>query len=73
MKEPLWKQINLFRIFPRLALLFMLWMTWLSFHWFTTLETPNESQAAVVIAVTGSTIGFGKWYLEKRPLDTQSE
>lgn len=73
MKEPLWKVINLYRIFPRIALIFMLWMTIYSFNWFAELENPTPEHASVVIAVTGSTIGFGKFYLQKGKLDETNE
>lgn len=69
----MWKQLNLYRIFPRITLIFMLLMTWYSFEWYSGLDQGTEWDAAVVIGITGSTIGYCKFYLEKPWDDENSE
>lgn len=51
----------------------MMVMTWHAFSWYTSLDKGTEWDAAVVIGITGSTIGFTKFYLEKSALDDEKE
>lgn len=73
MKDPIWKQINLYRIVPRIVLFFMLWLTFFSFNWFMSLEDPTAEQASVVIAVTGTSLGITKYYLDKPKTSIEGE
>lgn len=54
------KQLNEWRIIPRLLMLAMLIMTYRVVEWFMVLETPTLEQAGLVSVMTGALTGaFG--------------
>lgn len=54
------KQLNEWRIIPRLLMLAMLVMTYRVVEWFMVLETPTLEQAGLVSVMTGALTGaFG--------------
>ena len=62
-------KLNDYRVFPRLMMLFMMWMMWRFHLWFTqngTLTVINMSEWAVIGygTVIATFVGFAKYYME---------
>jgi hypothetical protein len=65
--------INRYRVFPRLIVLFVLFLTWEVTEWFMQLNSPGSEQAAFASALTAGTIALIKFYLETPKRDAAGQ
>lgn len=64
--------INKHRIFTKLILVFICYLTVHVVFWFTRLEDPTGTQLTFVLTLTGSTIAIIRFYLNARKKDNQN-
>jgi len=64
MKDPLYKQVNKWRIFPRLFSIFYGLCFYWTFVWFTEINDPSAEQSAFAGVVVTAAAAFFKFYVE---------
>lgn len=58
------ENLNRYRVFPRIAFVFMLYWASIVILWYIELEDPSVEQSAAFSAFTASSIAFLKFYFE---------